>query len=84
MNGWKHDQIRASYYERLEKATAPDATAEDRLRLFDWFEQMNEPWNGECYTIDGFRNIYPIYEPFGEPDEDGDYEHYVLIDAEIR
>lgn len=49
--------------------------------------ESDERWNGEYYKgwrsdkfgyeiEKGIWNIKPIYEPVGEPNEDGDYEQY--------
>lgn len=74
-----------TYEELLEKAESYNSTAEDRLELFNWFEREgNMYWNGECYQISKNRNLYPICEPVGEPDEDGDYMDWKVVDAEIR
>lgn len=73
------------YQELLEKAEKDNSTVEDRIELFKFFEKnCNILWNGECYRIDKNRDLYPVYKPVGEPDEDGDYMDWELVDAEIR
>lgn len=73
------------YQELKEKAMRSDATKEDRLALLKWFEHNYQGiYNGEHYPLEDGYSIKPIYAPVGEPDEDGDYEEWELIDAEIR
>ena len=78
----------ASYYnykELVEKATAFGATKEDKLNLFDWFDRYGiDYWRGEYYAMEDGTRLYPIYQGVGEQDEDGDFDDYEVVDAEIR
>lgn len=56
-------------YEELAKAAlASNATQTDIDSLGKWFELFGaSDWNGECYTIDSKRNLFPVYvevEPY--------------------
>lgn len=57
----------------------------------------NGDWNGEEWTgwhcdelgilLDNDKanySIKPIYKGVGEPDEDGDYEEFEIVDYEVR
>lgn len=80
-----YDDEDLPYPELLEKAESNKSTAEDRINLFNWFEKNGGMyWNGECYQIDKDLALYPVCEPVGEPDEDGDYMDWKVVDAEIR
>ena len=71
-----------SYQELLEKSSSINSTKEDRIKLYNWFENYGyDFWNGECFEIDKSRNLYPVYEIL--TDEDGE-EEYILVDCEIR
>ena len=67
-----------TYEELKDLATRPDATTEDRLRLFNWFEENDmREWNGYCFPLEDGLSIYPVYE-YGDDDE------AILVDAEIK
>lgn len=62
----------------LKKATKRNATREDRLDLWYWFEMYGDRyWNGECYDIGEGRAIYPVYRVIDE-------ETFELVDVEVR
>ena len=57
----------------------------------------NEVWNGEYWhgwhcdklgimldTDNSDYSITPIYQGVGEPDSDGDFEEYEIVDYEVR
>lgn len=74
------------YEQVLENAVKSDSTAEERTDLVRWCNDfaMNS-WNGEYFSLERDKyNVFPIYKGVGEPDEDGEYVSYELIDAEIR
>ena len=74
-----------NYKELAEKATAYGATKEDRINLFNWFECYGRDyWNGEHYTMENGVRLCPIYQGVGEPDADGGFDDYEIVDAEIR
>lgn len=75
-----------TYQELKEKAMSPEATKEDRIELFKWFEHNDNGryWNGEEYALEDGDGLKPIWKGVGEADEDGDYEEYELVDAIIR
>lgn len=57
------------YNELKEKALASDATQEDINALGEWFERYGRSgWNGECWTVDAYHNLYPIYKEIGYDD----------------
>lgn len=69
-----------NYEELKEKAMAVNATKEDRMALFNWFERHgNMYWNGECYNIENGYGLYPVYESYDEENDLSD-----IVDAEIR
>lgn len=71
-----------TYQELRAAAISPSATADDRLRLYRWFENNDmRDWNGECFDMDDGLSLYPVYDEI--EDEDGEIE-YKLVDAEIR
>lgn len=73
------------YQMLLDKSKKYDSTPIDRTMLFYWFERFGgKYWNGECYVLEDGQGLYPIYKGIGEPDEDGEYPQYKLMDAEIR
>lgn len=48
-----------------------------------------EVYEGFRYSQDGFTafenvTIKPIYKPIGEPDEDGDYDDFEIVEYEVR
>lgn len=68
---------RYDFEDLYAAATRFEATAEDRINLYNWMESFDmDSWNGECFDLGNGRSIYPIYE---EQDDD-----FILIDAEIR
>ena len=71
-------------YDELRAAAMSDtATAEDRIRLYNWFEREDiAGWNGEYYDLDDGLRLYPVYEY--EYDAYGDIESVKLVDAVIR
>ena len=72
-----------TYQELREAATSESATAADRIRLINWFENEDmADWNGEYFDMDDGLRLYPVYEY--EYDEDGEIESVKLVDAEIR
>lgn len=72
-----------TYQQLREKALSENATAEDRIRLFSWFEHESmRDWNGEYFDMDDGLRLYPVYDVI--TDESGDYESVQLVDAEIR
>ena len=73
-----------SYNDLVKKALKPNATFEDKANLLCWLEQYGENWNGESYTIDKNHSLYPIYQGVGAPDEDDDFDEFMLVDIEIR
>lgn len=72
------------FKELREKALSKTATVEDRLNLVEWCSRYDLSWNGECYNILDGLYLYPIYQGVGEPDDDGDFLQYEVVDAEIR
>lgn len=67
-----------SYEELVSKALSPAATQEDVNELGEWFQQHGMMyWNGECFTIDSKRDLYPIYK---EVDED----EFEVVGYEVR
>ena len=74
-----------SYKELKEAAMRRNARAEDRIALVEWFEWFSNgrDWNGEFWDLGNGLRLYPIYEG-REPDEDGEYTYFELVDAEIR
>lgn len=74
--------MKYDYKELREKAIAKNATKQDRLNLYNWFNLYgNQFWNGECYDVDGYE-MFPIYNEI--KDEDGDLIELEVIDVEIR
>lgn len=72
-----------TYQELRAAAMRENATAEDRLRLYYWFEREDmADWNGECFDMDEGLGLYPVYEDVY--DEDGEIETVNLVDAEIK
>ena len=71
-------------YQELRAAAMRDtASAEDRIRLYNWFEREDmADWNGEYFDMDEGLRLYPVY--VFEYDEDGEIESVNLVDAEIR
>ena len=71
-----------TYQELRAAAISNSATAEDRLRLYRWFENYDMgDWNGEYFDMDDGLRLFPVYEEI--EDEDGEIE-YKLVDADIR
>lgn len=71
-----------TYQELRSAAISPSATADDRLRLFNWFERNDmRDWNGEYFDMDDGLRLSPVYDEI--EDEDGEIE-YKLVDAEIK
>lgn len=71
-------------YEELKKEALTKDDKESRMNLYKWFDRYGSNyWNGEVYEIDKDHNLKPIYQGVGEPDEDGDYEEYEVVDAKI-
>lgn len=74
-----------NYDELLKAATAYGATKENRINLLTWFECYGRDyWNGEHYKMENGLRLYPIYKGVDEPDEDGGFDDYEVVDAEIR
>lgn len=72
-----------TYQELREAAMSDTATADDRIRLYNWFENDDmADWNGEYFDLDDGLRLYPVYEY--EYDDDGEIESVKLVDAEIR
>lgn len=72
-------------YEELKNKALEKRDKQSIMDLYNWFSRYgNDFYNGECYSIDKELNLYPIWSGVGEPDEDGDYEEYEVISAEIR
>lgn len=71
-------------YQDVKKVAMSDtATAEDRIRLYNWFDNEDiADWNGEYFDMDDGLRLYPVYEY--EYDEDGEIESVELVDAVIR
>ena len=66
------------YEDLAEKAIHFNATKDDLISLWIWFERYGyQYWNGECYEIDSNHYLYPIYEE----DENG---YYNFLGCEIR
>lgn len=58
-----------NYKEICEKALAFNATQEDINALGEWFERYGRSgWNGECWTVDAYHNLYPIHKEIGYDD----------------
>lgn len=73
------------YNELKEKATASGATKEDRLNLLYWFESFGRDyWHFDHYAMENDIRLFPVWEGIGEPDEDGEFWNYELVDADIR
>jgi hypothetical protein len=65
------------YSELRAAAFAPNATKDDILTLYRWFELYGDMfWNGEYYDADNGIRLYPVYE---ENSDDFD-----VVDVEIR
>lgn len=72
-----------TYQELREAAMSDTATADDRIRLYNWFENDDmADWNGEYFDLDDGLRLYPVYEY--EYDDDGEIESVKLVDAVIR
>lgn len=57
------------YKELCEKALAFNATQEDINALGEWFERYGRSgWNGECWTVDAYHDLYPIHKEVGYDD----------------
>ena len=71
-------------YQELRAAAMSDtATAEDRIRLYNWFDRKDmADWNGEYFDMDEGLRLYPVYD--FEYGEDGEIESVKLVDAKIR
>ena len=51
------------YRELEKKALSLVATQTDIDNLGEWFERYgDEYWNGQCYIIDRYHDLYPVYE----------------------
>ena len=75
--------MRYNYDELRAAAISETATKEDRLALFNWFEQNDMgDWNGEYFDMDDGLRLYPVHE--FTYDDDGEIEEVLLVDAEIR
>lgn len=58
-----------NYKEICKKALAFNATQEDINALGEWFERYGRSgWNGECWTVDAYHNLYPIHKEIGYDD----------------
>lgn len=54
-------------YKEAVSAALKDPTDENVQFLADWFEMYGQRyWNGECYLIDGFNRLFPIYKEVEE------------------
>lgn len=61
-----------TYNELKEKALAFNATQEDINALGEWFSRHGDHWNGECWTVDAYHDLYPVYKEVG-------YDEYELV-----
>ena len=62
-----------TYNELKEKALAFNAAQEDINALGEWFERYGRSdWNGECWTVDAYHNLYPIHKEVG-------YDEYEVV-----
>lgn len=69
MSYYDYDSDRYNYKEICEKALASDATQEDINALGEWFERYGRSgWNGECWTVDAYHDLYPIHKEVGYDD----------------
>ena len=69
MSYYDYDSGCYNYKEICEKALASDATQEDINALGEWFERYGRSgWNGECWTVDAYHDLYPIYKEIGYDD----------------
>lgn len=70
-----------SYYDycALEKAALEKETPENISALAEWFECFGDDfWNGECWTINNEKSLYPVYQ------HDEKSDQFELIRYEIR
>lgn len=73
MSYYDYDSGSYNYKEICEKALASDATQEDINALGEWFERYGRSgWNGECWTVDAYRDLYPIHKEIG-------YDEYEVV-----
>ena len=73
MSYYDYDSDRYNYKEICEKALASDATQEDINALGEWFERYGRSgWNGECWTVDAYHDLYPIHKEIG-------YDEYEVV-----
>ena len=76
VNYFDYDELRA-------KALAPEATKEDRLNLWYWFDEYGmEYWDGESYDMDDGLRLFPHYSLI--EDQRGEIVDLELVDAVIR
>lgn len=70
----------------FKEAMKTNSSKNDRLALLEFIENDYHDWgwNGESYDLYNGYRIYPVYEGDGEPDEDGDFASYKLVNAEIK
>lgn len=69
------------YNELLQKAKSETATAEDRVNLCNWLNKCDpNRWTTITYLWGGVF-IEPIFAGVGEPNENGWYDQYELVDA---
>lgn len=58
-------------YRELAAEAIRTESPEALVALGEWFQTFgNSSWNGECWTIDGDRRLFPIYEE----DADGGFD----------
>lgn len=73
MSYYDYDSGSYNYKEICEKALASDATQEDINALGEWFERYGRSgWNGECWTVDAYHDLYPIHKEIG-------YDEYEVV-----
>lgn len=73
MSYYDYDSGCYNYKEICEKALASDATQEDINALGEWFERYGRSgWNGECWTVDAYHDLYPIHKEIG-------YDEYEVV-----
>lgn len=73
MSYYDYDSDCYNYKEICEKALAFNATQEDINALGEWFSRHGMSyWNGECWTVDAYHDLYPIYKEIG-------YDEYEVV-----
>lgn len=69
MTYYDYESDRYNYKELCEKALAFDATQDDINALGEWFDRYGmDDWNGECFHVDAYHDLYPIHKEVGYDD----------------